>query len=192
MNYTPRQLALLSLVLATACTPPPAVSPASVQPAATPAPPSFAYRIGAGDRLRVTTYNEPTLSGEFTVSGAGRIAFPLLGDIEAVGKTTEELREALRRELASKFLRNPSVAVEVVNFRPVYVLGEIAKPGEIAFAEGLTAYALIAKAGGFTYRADKRRIYIRHENEPEERPYALTSDLVIRPGDTIRIGERYF
>lgn len=153
---------------------------------------SYAYKVGTGDRLRVTTYGEPTLSGEFAVSGAGRIAFPLLGDVEAGGKTTEEVRDSLRQLLASKFLRNPSVTVEVINFRPIYVLGEVAKPGEFAFAERLTAYALIAKAGGFTYRADKQRIFIRHENEPDERAYALTSDLAIRPGDTVRIAERYF
>lgn len=185
MEYI-RHLALVTaLLMCAGCAQSVPLSPA-------PSVSGYAYRVGAGDRLRVMTFGEPSLSGEFAVNGAGRIAFPLLGEVEAGGKTIAEVREALREGLATSYLRNPNMTVEVINFRPVFVLGEVAKPGEFAFTERLTAYALIAKAGGFTYRADKRRIFVRHEDSPEERAYALTSDLVVQPGDTIRVGERYF
>jgi polysaccharide export outer membrane protein len=152
----------------------------------------YEYRIGPGDRLKVTTYNEQRLSGEFAVGANGAVSFPLAGDIAAKGKTVGEFRDELERRLGSEFLRNPRVAVEVLNFRPVYILGEIAKPGEFPYADRMSIFALVAKAGGFTYRANKSFAYIRREDETEEKAVRLTSATAVFPGDTIRIPERTF
>lgn len=153
---------------------------------------NYQYRIGPGDRLKVTTYNEARLSGEFAVSADGIVAFPLTGDLPATGKTVIQFRDELQARLGSEFLRNPKISIELLNFRPVYILGEVAKPGEFAYAERMSVYALVAKAGGFTYRATKGFAYIRGENETDEKPVRVSSATAVYPGDTIRIPERTF
>lgn len=153
---------------------------------------SYQYRIGPGDRLKVATYGEERLSGEFTVNSAGMVAFPLVGDLPADGKTLTEFKEALQMQLGTAFLRNPQISVEMINFRPVYILGEVARPGEFGFAERMSVFALVAKAGGFTYRANRAFAFIRGENETEEKAVRLGSATAVQPGDTIRIPERTF
>ncbi|MFC3173505.1 polysaccharide biosynthesis/export family protein [Novosphingobium bradum] len=153
---------------------------------------TFAYRIGPGDRLRIATYGEDRLTGEFTVTAQGAVAFPLLGEVAAGGQTVPEFTALLQRRLASEYMRNPQVSVEMVNFRPVYILGEVSRPGEFPYGERLSIYALVAKAGGFTYRANQGYALIRSENETVERPVRLSSATAVQPGDTIRIPERTF
>ena len=157
-----------------------------------PAVGSFEYRIGPGDRLRIATYGEDRLTGEFTVTAQGAIAFPLLGEVSAQGQTLSQFTEALRRRLGSEYMRNPQVSVEMVNFRPVYILGEVPRPGEFPYGERMSVYALVAKAGGFTYRANQAYALIRSENETAERAIRLSSATAVQPGDTIRIPERTF
>lgn len=153
---------------------------------------AFEYRLGPGDKLKIITYGEPTLTGEFSVSDAGKIAMPLAGDITASGLTPAELQAALEGALRKGFLKNPQVGVEVLTFRPFYVLGEVNKPGEYAYSAGMTVLNAVARANGFTYRADTKRVYIKRANEPDERRYPLTTTVTVQPGDTVRIGERYF
>ena len=156
------------------------------------APGATEHVLTPGERLRVTTYGEPGLTGEFTIGAGGYLAFPLVGSIEAAGKTPRELGTALGTALGQGFLLNPSVVVEVLAYRPFYVLGEVNQPGEFPYQPGLTVLAAIARAEGFTYRARQSVVYIKRAGEREEREVPLTSDLVINPGDVVRIGERYF
>ena len=153
---------------------------------------SFEYRIGAGDRLRVAVYGEDRLSGEFAVGAAGTVPMPLLGDVPASGSTVAAFGDEVRRRLAARYMRNPQVTVEMVNLRPVYILGEVQRPGEFPYADRMSVYALVAKAGGFTYRAHQGYIYVRGENEASEHAVRLDSATAIQPGDTIRIPERSF
>jgi len=173
-------LALLTLCAACSTLPDPAPSISSV------------YKLGSGDRLRIVVFGEPSLSGEFTLDGGGTIAYPLLGQVSAATKSTVELRDEITGRLGSDYVRNPRVSVEVISYRPIYVLGEVARPGEFPYVEGLSALALIAKAGGFTYRANRKVVFVKHEKDTEEKRYALTGSLIIQPGDTVRVGERYF
>jgi polysaccharide export outer membrane protein len=152
----------------------------------------YAYTLGPGDKLKIATYGEPSLTGEFAVNLEGKVAFPLLGDIPARGKTLADFKADLLQRLGTQLLRDPQVSVEMVNFRPVYVLGEVAKPGEFAYGERMSVYGLVAMAGGFTYRANQSYVYIRGEDEIEERPIRLSSATAVHPGDTIRIPERMF
>ncbi|WP_293880045.1 polysaccharide biosynthesis/export family protein [Sphingomonas sp.] len=152
----------------------------------------FAYRLGTGDRVLITVFGETSLTGEFTLDGTGTIAYPLLGRIAAATKTTTELGDEISTRLGAKYIRNPRVTVALTSYRPIYILGEVARSGEFPYTEGLNAFALVAKAGGFTFRANRTAIFIRHENETEEKAYPLNGALVIRPGDTVRVGERYF
>lgn len=157
-----------------------------------PPAPAAAYRIAPGDKVKVNVFGEERLSGEFPVESDGALQFPLLGRIPAAGLTAGEFRDKLTAELGRSVLRTPNVTVELAGMRPVYVLGEVAQPGEFAFVEGLSVYQLVAKAGGFTYRANRGEVHIRHVGEPDEKTYRLTASTAVSPGDTIRVGERLF
>lgn len=149
------------------------------------------YRIGAGDKLAIAVFREDALTGEFTVNELGILSLPLVGEIQAGGKSVPQFREELTATLG-EYVRSPRVTVSVVSYRPVYVLGEVQRPGEYEYTERMSIYALVAKAGGFTYRADQSVVFVRHENETEESAYRLTSGAAVMPGDTVRFGQRYF
>lgn len=153
---------------------------------------SETYPLGAGDKVRVTVFNEPTLSGEFFVSGDGEMSLPLVGDVPAGNKTTKDVAAQFARLLADGYLRDPRVAMEVITYRPFFILGEVTTPGQYPYVSGMTALSAVATASGFTPRAKKSRIYIRRRGEEGELEYELTPNLRIMPGDTIRVGERYF
>lgn len=156
------------------------------------APGDTAYLLGSGDKLRVTTFGEPTLTGEFTVGGNGVVSLPLVGDISAQGATVAQFRDRFVEALKDGYLVDPRVSVEVLTYRPFYVLGEVNRPGEYPYTNSLTVQNAVATAGGFTYRANTRRVFIKRQGEMAEREYELTVGTMVAPGDTIRIGERFF
>lgn len=150
------------------------------------------YRLDVGDRIKVTVYNETTLSGDFGVSADGTISLPLIGSVPAAGHTVSEVIEMARARYADGFLRQPKLSGEVSVFRPFFILGEVSTPGSYPYVVGLTAMNAIATAKGLTPRADRRVVRIRRQGETQEETYLLTPQLIILPGDTIRVGERYF
>jgi protein involved in polysaccharide export with SLBB domain len=150
------------------------------------------YQLGAGDKVRIITFGEPSLTGEFQVSDSGSISMPLIGEIKAMGATTTDLQQRIVGALKEGYIKNPSVSVEVLNFRPFYILGEVTKPGEYPYTTGGTVLNAVATASGFTYRANTHRVMIKHFGEAEEKLYELNASTLIRPGDTIRIVERHF
>ncbi|MBV9993570.1 MAG: polysaccharide export protein [Caulobacteraceae bacterium] len=169
---------------------PPAATPA---PTAAQSPQAFEYRLGAGDKVRIIVFGEESLSGEFLVpGGTGTISFPLIGEVKAGGLSLAELRAELEAELRNGFLKEPRVSIEVLNYRPYYILGEVGKPGEYPYIVGLTVLNAVATASGFTYRADTRKVYIRRANSSSESVSKLETTTPVEPGDTIRIGERFF
>ncbi|MGD9814199.1 MAG: polysaccharide biosynthesis/export family protein [Hyphomonadaceae bacterium] len=149
------------------------------------------YRLGPGDQLRITVFNEPDLTGQYLVGSQGSIAYPLVGDVRAAGLTLEEFTQALQTALQA-YIRTPNVSVEVANYRPFFILGEVQRPGTYPYSANLTVLNAVATAGGFTYRANRNRVYIRHANSQEEEVVPLTIATPVLPGDTIRIGERLF
>ncbi|MEL7128149.1 MAG: polysaccharide biosynthesis/export family protein [Pseudomonadota bacterium] len=153
---------------------------------------SPAYILGNGDRLRVTVFDEPELSGEFLVDGTGQVSIPLVGEIPASGKSVRDFQRELETQLGDGFLVEPRVSAEVINFRPYYILGEVGRPGEYPYTDALTVMNAVATAEGFSYRANKRTVFIRGADDTKERSVRLTPDLKVQPGDTIRIGERLF
>jgi len=151
------------------------------------------YRLGAGDKVRIIVFGEDTLTGEYLVpGGTGKISFPLVGDVTAGGKTVSELETELEDALRDGFLKQPRVSIEVLEYRPFFILGEVMKPGEYPYTNGLTVLNAVATANGFTYRADTHKVYIRRANATQEQQYQLTTSTPVEPGDTIRIGERFF
>ncbi len=157
-----------------------------------------AQTISAGDRLRVSVFgdisvNGQFLNGEYAVDDRGVIALPLLGPIQVAGMTPTGAADAIGAGLVNAGLfRDPRVTVEVLTLKPVSVLGEVNRPGEYPYRAGLSLYAAVAAAGGYTYRADRNVVYIRKANETIEQQYKLNADIAVMPGDVIRIPERYF
>jgi protein involved in polysaccharide export with SLBB domain len=153
----------------------------------------YDYKLGAGDKVRIIVFGEDSLTGEFLVpGGSGVIAFPLVGDVQAGGLTVSQLQAEIEAKLKDGYLKDPHVSIEVLNYRPFYILGEVTKPGEYPYTNGLTVLNAVATANGFTYRADTRRVFIKRANAPVEQEYPLTSTTPVAPGDTIRIKERFF
>ena len=150
------------------------------------------YRLGAGDRIKVTVFNEPALTGEFWVAPDGTVALPLIGSVNAGGRRVSEVAADATARYGDGYLRDPKVAMEVMVFRPFYILGEVEQPGQYPYAAGMTALNAIATAKGFTPRASRDTIRIRRQGSATEENFRLTPELQIYPGDTIRIGERFF
>ncbi|MEZ5998299.1 MAG: polysaccharide biosynthesis/export family protein [Hyphomonas sp.] len=186
-----QSLAGLSLLFAAACSTPVVAQgqlPETVlQQSAAPA-----YTLGNGDKLRITVFGQDDLSGQFEVDGTGAISMPLIGQVKAQGLTTPQLEDRIRTMLDGNYILNPRVSVEVTNYRPFYILGEINRPGEYAYTSGLTVLNAVAGAGGFTYRAKKKIVYIKSVGSADEQAFELTPLTVVKPGDTIRIDERTF
>jgi polysaccharide export outer membrane protein len=158
-----------------------------------PAPPQLnAYRLGAGDKVRILVYNEPNLTGEYTVNASGILSFPLIGEVTALDRTTAAVRDEIEQKLAAGYLRAPQVSIDVLDYRPFYILGEVNKPGDYPYSAGLTVLRAVATASGFTYRADQKHVYLKHPGDTKETKFSLDGDIVVQPGDTLRIGERYF
>jgi len=154
--------------------------------------PVYAYALSGGDRVRVVVFGDPTLGGEFTIGGSGSIALPLIGEVEVRGLTSSQLQDRIAARLADGYLKDPRVAVEVLTTRPYYILGEVNKPGQYPFANGLTVLGAVAQAGGYTYRAKTKQVLIKHAGQDQEVTEPVTAATMVAPGDTIRIKERWF
>lgn len=160
--------------------------------AGTAPPPATAFTLSPGDKVKIATYGEASLTGDYEVSPAGTIAFPLIGDVKAAGLGPEALSQAIQARLKAGYLLEPKVSVQVASYRPIYILGEVKKPGEYPFTQGLTIRGAVAKADGFTYRANEKRVFLKRAGDAGETIYPLSADFPVLPGDTIRFAERYF
>ncbi len=160
-----------------------------------PVPPTYSgpYLLGPGDDVRIITFGDTTLSGNFAVDESGFIAMPLLGPIKASGLTTDALQAVLTTELRSRKLFNaPSVVIEVATRRPFYVLGEVQKPGQYPYQPGMTVTSAIAIAGGYTYRAVKQRAEVTRQTDHGSVKGQADPDAAVQAGDVITVLERHF
>jgi polysaccharide export outer membrane protein len=150
------------------------------------------YKLGPGDALRVTVFRHLDLSGEFSLDGEGYFAMPLVGEILAGGRTARQLENEVEIALKSGgYLVDPQVSIEVLNYRPFYIIGEVNNPGSFEYVNGMTVINAVALAGGFTYRADQDDIVISRggSSGPEIEAAPDTKEL---PGDIIEVQERFF
>lgn len=149
------------------------------------------YRLGAGDQLRITVFGQADLTGQFEVSNDGRIAFPLIGEVRAAELTPRELEIAITEKLKPDYLKDPQLSVEVVNYRPFYIIGEVKNPGSYAYVGGMRVVNAVAMAGGYTYRAKENNLLITRAGGKGQKE-AADQNTVVRPGDVIEVPERYF
>ena len=151
------------------------------------------YRLGAGDKVRLIVYGENDLGGEYLVDGGGAVQLPLLGQTPAAGMTVHDFEDSIGAKFVSKhYLKDPRVSVEVENYRPFYIMGEVRVPGQYPYVNGMNALNAVALAGGYTYRADDSDIYVRRNGSSKEEKDPADQTTKINPGDIIRIDERIF
>ena len=184
---------LLVLVGCGGTAPPPPATPIAAAPGGPP-PADLAansYRLGSGDRVRVVVFRHEDLSGEFALDGAGNFAMPLVGEVQAYGLTTRELEQRIATKLQDGYLVDPQVSVEVLNYRPFYILGEVRQPGSYQFVNGMTVLNAVALAGGFTYRA-KQNNFLLQRGGSNTAGREVAGDTAILPGDIVTVQERFF
>jgi len=152
------------------------------------------YRLAPGDKLHIIVFGEDTLTGDYVLTSAGNLTFPLVGNIPATNSTVEQLQTVLAIALGNGYVNNARVSIQVVSYRPFYILGEVNRPGEYPVATALTIQQAVASAGGYTYRANTKRVFLKRAGDTRERLVDLrsTPSLVVHAGDTIRIIERHF
>jgi polysaccharide export outer membrane protein len=150
------------------------------------------YHLGGGDKLKITVFNQEDMNGEYTVDGAGNVSLPLIGTVAAKGLTLAEFENRLKGKLSPDYLLNPKIAIQVLNYRPFYILGEVKKPDSYPYVSGMTYLTAVAIAGGYTYRAKENVAYVIHASNPEQKEVETKLEEAVQPGDIIRIDERLF
>jgi polysaccharide biosynthesis/export protein len=159
--------------------------PSAIRPGSLPARPG---RRGSRDHLRGRSHH-----GEFRVNDSGDIALPLIGSIQASGLSTDSVAARVTEALQhANLLRAPSVVAEVVAYRPIFVLGEVSKPGQYPYQPGMTVVTAAAVAGGFTYRAIDAYAAVVRTQDGVAMEGKATRHSFVQPGDVITIFERRF
>ena len=159
--------------------------------AAAPSRAGTPYTLRTNDQLRVQVYNEPTITGEYTVDGNGTLSIPGAGRIKAAGLTAPQLERSLTQKLNGGILKDARVNRQVLTYAPFYILGEVKKPGEFPYKPGMSVADAVALAGGYTYRADESKVLVRHSDAAAEVMHRLDANPPVSPGDNIRIPERF-
>lgn len=149
------------------------------------------YVLDTGDNLRITVYGDDELSETYRVDDAGAVAFPLVGPVIVRGQTTQVAAARISAALAAGFMREPNVAVEVADYRPFFIQGEVGSPGQFPYVYGMTVRAAISTAGGYTETADRLRAIVYRRQGTEMIRGIVDLDFPIHPGDTIVIQERW-
>ena len=151
-----------------------------------------AYHLDAGDRLRVVVYGEEGLTNTYAIDAGGSITMPLIGAVPARGRTTAGLAAAISAKLRAGFIRDPSVAVEIEAYRPFFILGEVAAPGQYPYVPNMTVESAVAIAGGFSPRARRDSVTVTHTDASGTERFVVPPGSPISPGDTVLVSERWF
>jgi polysaccharide biosynthesis/export protein len=182
-NYALGLLLILGLGGVAAC------APVVLPPAPTASAP---WPLAPGDRLRIIVFEQNQLGGEFVVDQDGAVSLPLIGRVQVAGLITGQAEKLVADRLVGGGLKNPKVNIDVLHYRPVYVYGEVTRPGAYEFAGNPTVIDAVTLAGGFTYRAQTDGLSIMRYGDPERRRWAVGETTPIGPGDTVFVPERWF
>ena len=165
---------------------------AAPMPAPMPVAYDAAYRLDAGDRLRIVVYGQEGLTNTYAIDAGGSITMPLIGSVPARGRTPAGLAADIATRLRGGFIREPSVAVEIEAYRPFFILGEVAAPGQYPYVPNMTVESAVAIAGGFSPRARRDRVTVTHTDASGTGRYVVPPGTSLSPGDTVLVGERWF
>jgi polysaccharide export outer membrane protein len=171
-----------------------APAPMPVAYAAAPMPVAYdsAYRLDAGDRLRVVVFGQEGLTNTYAIDAGGSITMPLIGAVPARGRTPAGLAAEITGRLRRGYIRDPSVAVEIEAYRPFFILGEVAAPGQYPYVPNMSVESAVAIAGGFSPRALRDRVTLTHTDSSGSMRVVVPLGTALSPGDTVLVGERWF
>jgi polysaccharide export outer membrane protein len=171
-----------------------APAPTAVAYAAAPMPVTHdaAYRLDAGDKLRVVVYGQEGLANTYAIDAGGSITMPLIGPVPARGRTPASLASEITGKLGRGYIRDPSVAVEIESYRPFFILGKVAAPGQYPYVPNMSVESAVAIAGGFSPRALRDRVTLTHTDGSGSSRIAAPLGTALSPGDTVLVGERWF
>jgi polysaccharide export outer membrane protein len=171
-----------------------AAAPAAAAYAAAPTPAvhDAAYRLDAGDKLRVVVYGQEGLTNTYAIDAGGSITMPLIGAVPARGRTPAGLASQIAAKLRNGYIREPSVAVEIEAYRPFFILGEVAAPGQYPYVPNMSVESAVAIAGGFSPRARRDRVTLTHIDNSGSSRTVVPLGTALGPGDTVLVGERWF
>ena len=181
--------AVFAAVLCLACTL--SIHPGSGAQAQAAAQPDD-YTLGSGDRIRVTVFGHEDLSGEFTISETGTVSLPLAGTLVFGDAALADAERIVVAALKPDYLLNPRVSIEVLDYRPFYIIGEVNDPGAYPYVNGMTVNEAVALGGGFTYRARKNRVVVIRASDPTRTEMSIPVTDLVQPGDVVRVLERIF
>ncbi len=170
------------LLIVAGCAHPPPLPPADPGP----------YRLDAGDVVRVIVYNQQSLSTDYTVSDSGTISIPMIGEIAARSLTVQELQAKIYEKLNNGVLVNPGVSVQLAQSRPVFVVGEVSKPGQYPYLPNLNVLAAVASAGGYTVRADQSYVTVVRSKSDHPAEWSAGPLAGLQPGDVVVVHEQFF
>lgn len=150
------------------------------------------YTLDSGDHLRIVVFDQDNISRTYAVDGGGYVSMPLIGAVRARGLTTFDLEKRIAAQLADGYVRDPKVTVEIETYRPFFVLGEVQRPGQYPYVNGMTVQTAVAIAGGFTERAKERSVELTRRFEGESKSAMVPDNFPVEPGDTVNVRERFF
>jgi polysaccharide export outer membrane protein len=173
---------------------PPSYSSTSAAYAAAPMPAVYdaAYRLDAGDKLRVLVYGQDGLTNSYAIDAGGSITMPLIGAVPARGRTPAGLASEIAAKLRKGYIRDPSVAVEIESYRPFFILGEVAAPGQYPYVPNMSVESAVAIAGGFSPRARRDSVTLTHTDGAGSSRTVVPLGTALGPGDTVLVSERWF
>ncbi len=160
--------------------------------AVAPAAYDAAYKLDAGDKLRIVIYGQEGLTNTYAIDAGGSITLPLIGAVPARGRTPAGLAAEITARLRNGYIREPSVAVEIEAYRPFFILGEVAAPGQYPYVPNMSVESAVAIAGGFSPRAKRDRVTLTHTDAAGSIRVIVPLGTPINPGDTVLVGERWF
>jgi polysaccharide export outer membrane protein len=171
-----------------------APAPAAYAAAPVPIPVAYdgAYRLDAGDKLRIVVYGQEGLTNTYAIDAGGAITMPLIGSVPARGRTPAGLASEITGKLRNGYIRDPSVAVEIESYRPFFILGEVAAPGQYPYVPNMSVESAVAIAGGFSPRARRDSVTLTHSDSSGSSRYVVPLGTPLGPGDTVLVGERWF
>jgi polysaccharide export outer membrane protein len=185
-------IAALRASFASAPSPTASAAPAGYAATAEPAVYDNAYHLDAGDKLRVVVFGQEGLTNSYAIDAGGSITMPLIGAVPARGRTTAGLAAEISRRLRNGFIRDPSVAVEIESYRPFFILGEVAAPGQYPYVPNMTVESAVAIAGGFSPRAKRDTVTLTHTDGAGSTRVVVPLGTAVSPGDTVLVNERWF
>jgi polysaccharide export outer membrane protein len=150
------------------------------------------YRLDAGDKVRVVVYGQEGLTNTYAIDAGGAVTVPLIGAVRARGLTPAGLAAQITGRLRNGYIREPSVAVEIESYRPFFILGEVAAPGQYPYVPNMSVESAVAIAGGFSPRAKRDAVTLTHTDPRGSIRAMVPLDTPLGPGDTILVGERWF